>query len=196
MGARPRRASAGPGDARDGRGHRAEIAGDVAFDDGNERGVIVGEGDAPAWQQRGGGEAGDPEACARFGVRVGDGVRAGVRARVRVRDRVRDRVSEKVSTLTRRFRGLPAPSSSTRGGGTCGEAVGGGKRAACSPIHAESLGGQNGGGSWLWAGTRAHAIEQDLLGTHSARALLLGLEGRLGQGVGFRSGGWLRARAL
>ena len=67
MGARPRRASAGPGDARDGRGHRAEIAGDVAFDDGNERGVIVGEGDAPAWQQRGGGEAGDPEACARFG---------------------------------------------------------------------------------------------------------------------------------
>ena len=59
------------GDGRDGRGRRAEVTGDVALDDGDERGVVVGEGDAPAWEQRGGGEASDPEACARFGVRVG-----------------------------------------------------------------------------------------------------------------------------
>lgn len=58
------------GDGRNGRVRRAEIAGDVALDEGDERGVVVGEGDAPAWEERGGGEAGDPDACARPRVRV------------------------------------------------------------------------------------------------------------------------------
>ena len=58
------------GDGRDGRVRRAEIAGDVALDEGDERGVVVGEGDAPSWEERGGGEAGDPDACARPRVGV------------------------------------------------------------------------------------------------------------------------------
>ena len=61
------------GDGRDGRVRRAEIAGDVALDEGDERGVVVSEGDAPSWEERGGGEAGDPDACAR--PRVGVTVR-------------------------------------------------------------------------------------------------------------------------
>ena len=61
------------GDGRDGRVRRAEIAGDVALDEGDERGVVVGEGDAPSWEERGGGEAGDTDACAR--PRVGVTVR-------------------------------------------------------------------------------------------------------------------------
>ena len=61
------------GDGRDGRGRRAEIAGDVALDEGDERGVVVGECDASSWEERGGGKAGDPDACARprVGVTVG-----------------------------------------------------------------------------------------------------------------------------